>query len=211
MEYLTPLEMREAEERAAARGLGVETLMENAGAAVAAIVDERYRQDGYNRVMIVCGTGNNGGDGFVAARYLKKKGWSVLVLLVGGPFAIKTEEARRNWERVEPMVVSVSDQETLKNQRRYFDRSDVVVDAIFGTGVHGELREPASTAICMINESGAARVAIDIPSGLDPLTGETSRTVVRANLTVALHRAKTGLRGNDEYTGDVVVVPIGID
>ncbi len=211
VDYVTPEEMRRAEEEAASRGLGVEALMENAGRAVASVVDERYRPEGVRRVMVVCGTGNNGGDGFVAARYLKKKGWNVLVILLGGPFAIKTEEARKNWERVEPMVVSVGDEESLKKHRKYFERSDVIIDAILGTGVHGELREPAATAVRMINDSGAAKVAVDVPSGLDPLTGDASGTTVRADLTVALHRAKTGLRGKDEYTGDVVVAPIGID
>ena len=97
MEYLTPDEMTEAEKEAASGGLRVETLMENAGSAVASIIDERYGQRRSRRVMVVCGTGNNGGDGFVAARRLKEKGWSVLVLLLGAPFGIKTDEARKNW------------------------------------------------------------------------------------------------------------------
>lgn len=211
MEYLTPDEMSEAEKEAIARGRGVEILMENAGSAVAAVVDERYRQRGSRRAMVVCGTGNNGGDGFVAARHLKEKGWSVLVLLLGAPFRIKTEEARKNWERVERLVVSISDTAKLKTQQKYFDRSDVIVDAILGTGARGGLREPAATAVRMINGATAARVAVDIPSGLDPLTGEVSGPTVRADVTIALHRPKTGLRGKDEYTGEVVVVPIGID
>ncbi len=72
------------------------------------------------------------------------------------------------------------------------------------------MREPVATAIGLINSSRGAKVAIDVPSGLDPLTGEASSAAVRADLTVTLHRAKTGLRGKDEYTGVLIAVPIGI-
>lgn len=211
MEYLTPDEMSEAEKGAISRGLGVGTLMENAGSAIAAVIDSRYRAKGSRRVLVVCGTGNNGGDGFVAARHLKEKGWSVLVLLLGAPSGIKTEEAMKNWERSERLVVSIGDTARLKAQQKFFDRSDVIVDAILGTGARGGLREPAATAARLINGSRAVKVAVDIPSGLDPLTGETSGPVVKADVTIALHRPKTGLRGKDEYTGEVIVAPIGID
>ncbi len=211
MEYLTPDEMGEVEKRAISGGLGVLELMENAGSAVAAVIDDRYRERGSGRVLVVCGTGNNGGDGFVAARHLKEKGWSVLVLLLGAPFRIKTDEARNNWERVEPLVVSIGDIAKLKAQQKYFDRSDVIVDAILGTGARGGLREPAATAVRLMNGSKAVRVAVDVPSGLDPLTGEVSGPTVKADVTIALHRPKTGLEGKGEYSGEVVVVPIGID
>lgn len=210
MEYLTPDEMREVEERAGAKGLGTDKLMEDAGKAVASIIDDRYPVTVAKRVLVVSGTGNNGGDGFVAARYLKK-GRSVLVLLVGTPYAIRTEEARKNWEKVEGSVVSVGDATGLRKHKKYFDRADVIVDAILGTGARGGLREPAATAVDMINSSGAVKVSVDIPTGLDPLTGEAPGAVVRANLTIALHRPKVGIRGKDEYTGEVVVASIGID
>ncbi len=211
MEYLTPGEMRELERKAAGRGMGPEELMENAGKAVAEVIDLRYRKPGSRRVLVVCGTGNNGGDGFVVARYLKKKGWSVLVLLLGLPSAIKTPEARANWVRVESSVVPVEDTKKLLASLKYFDRSDVIVDAIVGTGVSGGLRDPAATAAAAMNASGAAKVAVDVPSGLDPESGDAKGEVVRADLTVALHGAKVGLRGRDEYAGEVVVVSIGIE
>ena len=211
MEYFTPDEMRAAERRAAERGVDVETLMENAGRAVASIVERRYGASGSRRALVVCGTGNNGGDGFVAGRYLKEMKWNVLVLLLGTPFAIKTEEASKNWRRVETSVVSVETASELVRHRKYFERSDIILDAILGTGAHGGLREPVATAVNLMNSSKSVRVAVDIPSGLDPLTGESSGPVVRADLTIALHRAKTGMRGRDEYTGEVEVAPIGID
>lgn len=206
--------MRSAEKRAVERGTSVAALMENAGRAVASTIDRRYGHlPGSNRkrALLVCGLGNNGGDGFVAARYLKKMGWSVLVILLGTPFGIKTAEASENWRRVESSVISVERASELLRSRSYFERSDVIVDAIIGTGAKGGLREPAATAVNMINSSSAVKVSVDIPSGLDPLTGESSGPVVEADLTVALHRAKTGMRGRDEYTGEVEVVSIGID
>jgi NAD(P)H-hydrate epimerase len=210
MDYLTPDEMREEEARAGSKGLDTQALMENAGKAIASVINERYPPVGRRRVLIVCGAGNNGGDGLVVARYLKKS-WNVLVLLLGTPFAIKTEEARKNWARVESSVVSIDTVGALRKHQKYFDRADVVVDAILGTGTHGGLRELAATAAAMINGTKAVKVAVDIPSGLDPLTGEAPGTVVKADLTITLHRAKVGLRERNEYTGEVIVVPIGID
>lgn len=210
MDYVTPEEMSEAERRAASRGVDTTALMENAGRAIASVIDARYQPTNRKRVLVVCGLGNNGGDGFVAARYLKKK-WTVLVLLLGTPFRIKTEEARKNWARVESSVVSIDSVKTLLSQQKFFDRADIIVDAILGTGTHGELREPAATAVSMINRSKAMKVAVDIPSGLDPLTGESPGPVVKADLTIALHQPKVGLRGKDEYTGEVTVTSIGID
>lgn len=209
MEYLTPDEMRAAEVAAAKRGLDTGRLMENAGREVARVVDERYARP-KGRLLVVCGTGNNGGDGFVAARYLKKN-WSVLVLLLGGPGMIKTNEALKNWTKVEASVVSVPTKEALTTHKKFFDRSDVVLDAVLGTGVHGEMREPVATALRMVNAAKAVKVSVDVPSGLDPLTGEAAPETVRADLTVSLHRAKAGMRGREEFTGEVVVVPIGID
>jgi NAD(P)H-hydrate epimerase len=210
MDYLTPDQMREAEKRAGLRGLDVQALMENAGKAVASTIDRRYPPTDRRRVLILCGTGNNGGDGFVAARHLKKGG-NILVILLGTPFSIKTAEAKLNWKRVEGSVVSVDTAAALRKHQKYFERADIIVDAILGTGVHGELREPIATAVGMLNGSSAVTVAIDVPSGLDPLTGENLGLVAKADLTIALHRAKTGLRGRDEYTGEVTVVSIGLD
>ena len=87
----------------------------------------------------------------------------------------------------------------------------MVVVAIFGTGVKGGVvNEPYATAISLVNGSKGVKVAIDLPSGIDPATGAASRPTVRADVTLALHLPKVGLRGREEFTGEVVVVPIGI-
>jgi hydroxyethylthiazole kinase-like uncharacterized protein yjeF len=214
LEYLTPEEMRRAELRASSRGLDVAALMENAGAAVARTIRERYASGGGHTILVVCGTGNNGGDGFVVARGLSKE-WEVRVLLLAtSPSMIKTIEAKANFERLAGERVTVAlagDADAVVGRKRWFTEAEIALDGIFGTGVKGEVREPMRTAIRLINESEAVKVAIDVPSGLDPASGAVGAgATVRADLTIALHRAKTGLRGAEEFTGEVVVVPIGI-
>jgi len=216
LDYLTPEEMREAELLASSHGLDVAALMENAGKAIAQTVRERYGGDvgGRRGLLVVCGTGNNGGDGFVAARQLSRELKVRVLLLATTPSAIRTDEARANFERLAVETVETAcagDVENLVERSGWISKAEIILDAIFGTGVRGEIREPMASAIRLINESNAIKVAIDLPSGLDLGSGDVSGGgVVRADLTVALHRPKTGLRGKEEYTGEVVVVPIGI-
>jgi len=210
-DYITPQEMREAEARASSYGLDEAALMENAGRAVARTVEERCAGVRGSRVLVVCGLGNNGGDGLVAGRHLGER-WRVRILLMGRAVDIRTKEAAENWGRLGPAVekTEVQDKAALVTRSDWFAWADIILDSILGTGVRGEVREPTATAIGLINSSKATKVAIDVPSGLDPLSGEASSATVRADLTVTLHRAKTGLRGKDEYTGELIAVPIGI-
>jgi hydroxyethylthiazole kinase-like uncharacterized protein yjeF len=211
MDFVTPEEMREAERRASSYGLDEGTLMENAGAAVALIVKERYSRSRPHRLLVVCGLGNNGGDGLVAARQMGDD-WRVRVILLGHAGSIRTEAAAGNWRRLRPPVemAEVPDEHSLRDYDAWFAWASIILDSVLGTGVRGEVREPLAGAIRMINASGATRVAVDLPSGLDPFSGEAASATVEADLTVALHRAKVGLRGKGEYTGELVVVPIGI-
>ncbi|MDA4122020.1 MAG: NAD(P)H-hydrate epimerase [Thaumarchaeota archaeon] len=215
MDFLTPERMRELEFRAAQRGIGVDVLMENAGRAVARAILDLYgtRRDQGRTLLVICGTGNNGGDGFVAARYLSMK-WEVRVLiLAASPSMIKTKEARDNLERLskEPVEYAFADAGTLASRGSWFEDATIIVDAILGTGVKGEVREPVRTAIGMVNGANGIKVAIDIPSGLDPATGNvTEGGAVKADLTIALHAQKTGLKGKETYTGKIVSVPIGL-
>ena len=211
MEYITPDEMRELERGASEYGLGVRELMENAGRGVAEFVLSRYGQVG--RVCVVCGGGNNGGDGFVAARYLSKL-CGVKVILLTAPEKIRTEEARENWEALAgtQAELHVADEAAaLVANSRIIAEADVIVVAIFGTGVKGGVvKEPSATAISMVNAARGIKVAVDLPSGIDPETGAASSPTVRADVTVALHLPKIGLKGREEFTGEVVVAPIGI-
>jgi len=206
--------MRAIDRNCAGLGLLPLQLMENAGAGVARCVREKL-EDG--TVLFVAGRGNNGGDAFVAARHLAGfPAYRVRVILLGKAAEIRTEDAACNYSllkfsRVE--VLEIRDSSQLETCG-WFSEADLLVDAVFGTGVKGKVREPESTAIDLINEAGKAGktvVSVDIPSGLDP-DGESFEKSVRADLTVSFHRMKTGLLGEGakEYTGTVRVVGIGV-
>jgi NAD(P)H-hydrate epimerase len=190
--------------------------MENAGKEVANFVSEKlgHRVEG-KKITVFAGTGNNGGDGFVAARHLAFMGASVDVVLLGAPQEIHTNEASRNYEAIENMTFTIrkhiiKDSSDLDSISKIAKESDILVDAIFGTGVKGRIREPAASAIALLNSSGALKVAVDIPSGVDPDTGEVSGVAVHADATVTFHRVKKGLLSSHEYSGDIVVKGIGI-
>src|ERR1700733_6657919 len=157
-DYITPQEMREAEARASSYGLDEAVLMENAGRAVARMVEERYAGCRGGNVLVVCGLGNNGGDGLVAARHLGQ-GWQVRGLLLGPAAEIRTREAADNWGRLGPGVekTEAPDRPALLARRDWFAWADVVLDSILGTGVRGEVREPVATAIGLINSSRGAK------------------------------------------------------
>lgn len=174
-------------------GLATVVLMENAGRGVADAIVERYGPG--RRVAVVCGLGNNGGDGFVAARHLADRA-DVAVFLLGHPKEITTPEARTNWEVLERTNVRrilVRDSTDVTSDA--FAGYDVIVDALLGTGATGEPREPYRSAVRAMNASRAAKVAIDVP------TGAGSPTAVEAELTLSFHFPKTP---------DAVVLPLGV-
>lgn len=211
-EYITPEEMRALEAGAGGRGITVELLMENAGRGIANEIELAFGPLEGSRVVVVCGKGNNGGDGFVTARYLAQKGASVTVVLLAKPAEMRTDEARNNWIRLAGArkLIMDSDDE-LERHGDVIKDAAIVVDAVFGTGIKGDVREPDAMAIRVINESSGRKISIDIPSGLDPTTGDAKEPVIKADMTIALHRPKIGLKGNEKYTGRLIVVPIGLD
>lgn len=173
-------------------------LMERAGEGLARIVEETA-PDG--PVAVVCGKGNNGGDGLVVARLLRAGGREVRVLLLSGDLQ---GDAAANLERLEGGT------EPFAAER--LDGATVIVDAILGTGFDGEPREPLRSAIRAINDSGAAVVAADVPSGVDASTGEAAGDAVRAAATGTFDHAKPGLwiEPGRTHAGTVRVVEIGI-
>ena len=207
-----------------AQKLGVpgQRLMEHAGAAVAAAVKaiavatDRWRK---GPILILCGPGNNGGDGFVAARYLARAGAEVAAVLVSDAAVPSTADATRNWNRLdrEPRLTRIhaSTGLDLKVLAKDVDRASVVVDALLGTGVHGELRDPIRSAVELVLRARAAHVpvvAVDTPTAVDLTSGDATDPVVQADLTVTFHRPKTGLRTRrgTALAGKVLVAPIGI-
>ena len=215
-------QMTGADRRAQALGVPGIVLMENAGAAVAAAIHAlAVDQDRWGRgpILILCGPGNNGGDGLVAARHLAKAGADVVTVLVGGDPRPSTPDAARNWDRLaaEPRIsrMHAAVARDVAVLGRGIERSAVVVDALLGTGVRGVLRDPIRTAVETINQARAELVpvvAVDTPTAVDLSSGEPSDPVVRADLTVTFHRPKTGLitRRGAALAGRVLVAPIGI-
>ena len=208
-------EMAAIDENSEWLGVSRSLLMENAGGWVAKTVYRWLGGVADRRILVFCGTGNNGGDGFVAARHLAGLGACVHVILIGDPDRIRTEEARRNYEILRSMKESVDitvvrSPEDLEKVRESLEGADAIVDAIFGTGIRGEIREPWRSAIMLINSASALKVAVDIPSGVDPDTGEVRDVCVNANVTVTFHRPKLGMPAAADYCGELVIAPIGI-
>ncbi len=183
------------------RGIPSLELMEAAGRALAEAVAGLAPE---GSVRIVCGKGNNGGDGFVAARLLKEMGFEVEVLLLW-PAEELRGDAQVNFERIEGEQVEGELSGRLAG-------SGAVVDAIFGTGFEGAPREPALAAIEAINGCGAPVVACDVASGVDASSGEIEGAAVEADVTVCFYAAKLGQRvaPGKWHTGELRVVPIGI-
>jgi NAD(P)H-hydrate epimerase len=155
---------------------------------------------------VVCGKGNNGGDGLVAARHLAESGFNVEVILFGERDEL-SPDSRANFDRLPEGIARV-----LEGQLSVSSLGGVVIDAMLGTGFEGEPRDPVATAIVAINESGLPVVACDVPSGVNASTGEASETVVRADRTVTFHQRKLGhlIAPGKHLCGPVEVIPIGI-
>jgi len=207
---MTPVEAAALDELAEARGIAVADLMERAGYAVArACVDLTGGTYG-RRAVVVCGKGNNGGDGFVAARHLARWGVRVAVVVLDDPAGLH-EPTATNHARLAEVGVRAArfDRGALE---RELERADVVVDAIFGTGFRGAPEGTWAHAIGALNGSTAPIIAVDIPSGVDGASGLIAGDAVWADLTVTFGAAKTGdvLMPGAEAAGDLRVVDIGL-
>lgn len=210
MRAITSEEMAAIEKKTEALGVPLELLMENAGASVARLVAEKFPNAG--RVAVFCGTGNNGGDGFVAARHLAGLGFRVQIVLVGKPEMIVKPEALLNWKIVRKLKKRSLKVYAFRKGMRV--RADVTVDALLGTGVQGLLlREPILSAVRLINSGSWKVVAVDTPTGLDPSDGKVAGNgAVKADYTVTFHRMKKGLikRQSGKYAGKLSVAEIGV-
>lgn len=205
-------------------GIPKSHLMECAGYSFATEIISRYSlNDQDSKVAIFCGTGNNGGDGFVIARHLSSFGLKVLVILIGTPESIRTSEAKLNWNIISSrlfysvQVEIVRDSTDIGKIGVIFDKEknfNLIVDGLLGTGVKGKIREPISSAIDLINslkeQKNIAVAAIDVPSGMDPNTGKIEDKAVKADLVITFHRNKNGMESSNEYIHEIVVKSIGV-
>ena len=234
-------EMSRIDEAAQALGLAPDALMESAGAAVAelalaelaSIAEPAMGPGGPLAAppltVVLCGPGNNGGDGFVAARRLAAAGRAVTAVLVGDPAHIGGVAAAHNWAVLQAMASAGSlalfvapSPELLLQLRARLSPASLLIDALLGSGAAGPLREPISSAVDLLNAivtharaaGRACRVlAIDTPTRIDLTDGTRSDPVVVADLTVTFHRAKAGFALDPEarrLAGRYFVAPIGI-
>ncbi len=187
-------------------------LMEEAGMGTVGVLVEVAGIDSGDRVAVVCGTGNNGGDGFVVARGLREFGVDVDVFLIGSAGDV-SGDARTNLDFLEPgSFVEITDEKGLDALAEALDESDAVVDAIFGTGFSGAPRGLTEDAIAVINASDLPVLAVDVPSGLDASTGAIEGECVIADWTSTMALPKKGffLYPGREFVGDIHVIDIGI-
>jgi len=204
-------DMMVVDANAEAMGIPKSSLMENAGKCIASKIFEISKPC---KVTLFAGTGGNGGDGFVAARYLLNKGFEVDIYLIGHSSRIKSIEAMKNWEVLQKINIemnSIKIYQIEDSSQLQPVNSDIIIDAILGTGTKGGLREPVSSSVDIINSSGAIVVAVDTPTGLNPDTGRVVTNAVKADVTVTFHKEKTGIKKADTaHVGRVHVCDIGI-
>ncbi len=189
------------------------TLMERAGSGVLAHLLKHYGSPKGKKIRILCGKGNNGGDGLVVARLLQKKGALVKVLILSS-YQELSPDAKTMYRRLKKIakpsqILLQPNQKAIEAQ---IQQAQILVDALLGTGLSSSLREPYPTTIDAMNASKAYTVAIDVPSGLDSETGRILGTAVHADLTVTFGYPKLGLYVGEaiDRVGQVELVDIGI-
>jgi len=212
---ITSREMMIIDENSEWLGVPRILLMENAGAAVARAVHSWIGTLRGVEVIVFCGPGNNGGDGMAAARHMASMGAKTTVILLSPMEKVRTNEAKLNLEAIRAMretikLFIVEDVNMLQGLKPLVEKAEAIVDAIFGTGIRGSIREPYRTAIQIINSSKAFKLSVDIPSGINPDTGEVEDIAVRADITVTFHKVKKGIPASTEYCGEIIIAPIGI-
>ena len=166
------------------------------------------------KVVMFTGSGGNGGDAFVAARYLLNRGYDVDIYMLKDN--IRSHEAKVNLDvllNLKPRLsrLKIHDLTNVGDFKLDEDEDFIVVDGILGTGIKGNLQENVRKAIGVINESNGIKISIDVPSGMDPLTGSVDDVAVVPDYTISFHKIKTGVRdAEEELVGGLVTADIGI-
>ena len=215
MRVLNAAQMREADRRTVEEiGVPSVVLMENAGRQVVAALEARFEDLTQRRVAVLCGRGNNGGDGFVVARTLNQRDIEVAVFLVGSVADVKGD-ARRNLDILGQLgmtVVEIPDEQAWELHYSEISDYDLIVDALLGTGVKVPLVDLLQTLVADLNGSGIPVVAIDLPTGLSADTHEVVGEAIDATLTVTMGAPKLPLvlPPAESHSGDLVVADVGI-
>jgi hydroxyethylthiazole kinase-like uncharacterized protein yjeF len=206
--YITSQEMRAVEVNAEYYGISLLQLMENAGHNIAEEIITRFSNE--KKVVIFCGLGGNGGDGFVAARHLLAAGFDVTIVLLGRARDISHETALKNWVILQSLQDKIPLFEVTDSSALPKVVADIVVDALLGTGTKGKLKPPITQVVDYINSLSGFKIAVDVPTGIDSDTGEVLGNAVKADLTVTFYKAKKGLEKAKKYVGELVVGDIGL-
>lgn len=205
-------------------GISKLQLMECAGFTFSNYIKERFDLNSKSKILIFCGLGNNGGDGFVIARHLASYNLPVSVFLLGIPEKINSKEAIHNWNILSSLEYFINreiitDSKQLDPIQDLFNDSNtnyVIIDALLGTGIKGKLREPIASCIKMINHvkekvsSNLKVISVDVPSGMDPDTGKVSDDAIFSDLVITFHKPKSGLSNKSKFINELIVKSIGI-
>ncbi len=209
VETISTRDMKAYEINATWLGLPLLLLMENAGKSIADYIKRKFRGELHGKKIVVfVGKGGNGGDGLVAARHLTSMGANVSVILLYSEKEIEHPDAQINLNIVKRMDKSIKIM-YLKNIEGSIE-ADVLIDAMLGVGIKGSLREPVRSAVKIFNESSGLKIAVDVPTGVDPDTGKVADIAVKADATITFHKLKPGLIKAQEYVGEIVVADIGL-
>ncbi len=213
MFVVTSNQMYQAECNAVNRGISFYQLMENAGCACAAIIKKQFRIDKSNpkKVLIICGKGKNGGDGFVIARKMWEYGCDVTVMLAcGEPKASDSINMFSLAETTGIDIIRYNNNLTLL--KTYIENADIIVEAVFGTGFSGSLDHSLSVLAQAVNSADAPVIAIDVPAGTDCDKASIQGTVFKADMTIAISAYKPihVMKPNNKYCGKIVTADIGI-
>jgi NAD(P)H-hydrate epimerase len=208
---LTPDQIAAVDRASIEVGLSGAALMETAGRSVAEAVRERW--PGAGRAVVLVGAGSNGGDGLVVARHLAGAGWRVELALFADPDSLQGDAATQ-WALVAPLGLAeerIADRADARAAIAHAGGATCVVDALLGTGLRGDVREPMKTAIRALSVIDTPVVAVDAPSGLDGASGRVMGAAARADLTITFGFPKPGLLMGEgpELAGRLVVAPLG--
>lgn len=210
MRVLTVENIRKVEEKAHNYGISYLQMMENAGSYCARVIRKTFNGTNKKNVLVVCGKGKNGGDGFVIARKLCEDGYDVTVMMAMG--LPSDSESSEMLSRVRAMGIDVVYFDSKSENNSYFNNAQIIVDCVFGIGFYGDIDYNCSSLFKRMNNSDGTVVSIDVPSGLSGNLGKVSSNAVNAQMTIAIMALKPVhiLKPSCDNCGTVVPVPIGI-
>ncbi len=214
MKYADAQQMREIDRRTIKEfGVPSIVLMENAGRGTAGVIFDMLFGKENRKTACVCGKGNNGGDGFVCARHLINNGIETDIFIIGELSELKGD-AKINYDILKKMNVDIRRvvEQDFKLFQEKLKEYSLIIDAIFGIGLSGEVKEPYRSVINMLNNSGKEILAIDVPSGLNATEGNVMGVCVKAAKTVTFALPKTGFIKNKGplHVGDLIIVDISV-